>query len=219
MTTRAKKDVDKLRKGRSTSSPKQYAQEKEAACPRAARVARPPRGVPDQRQADGLRPDEDHLWADALEYQRRRSSPTTSSEEAPARSSKKTFEADIGDTEAYIEDAIQRIHDVWDLFQGMKPKGTSSTTSSLFRELKDPLRLALRLRRVLPRRHGRGVRSATCSRRSTSTPSASSLEEIIKTAKGQKQSRAVKRLKVVSAFIPLPSAQQARARWCSRPSR
>ena len=44
-------------------------------------------------------------------------------------------------------------------------------------------------------------RCATCSSRSTSTPSAQELEEQVKTAKGQKQARAVKRLKVVSAFI------------------
>ena len=41
----------------------------------------------------------------------------------------------------------------------------------------------------------------TCSSRSTWRPSASELEDQVKTAKGQKQSRAVKRLKVVSAFI------------------
>ena len=44
-------------------------------------------------------------------------------------------------------------------------------------------------------------RSATCSSRSTWTPSATILEDQIKTAKGQKQQRAVKRLKVVSAFL------------------
>ena len=44
-------------------------------------------------------------------------------------------------------------------------------------------------------------RSATCSSRSTWTPSATILEDQIKTAKGQKQQRAVKRLKVVSAFM------------------
>ena len=37
-----------------------------------------------------------------------------------------------------------------------------------------PLRLPVRLGRVLPRRYGRGVGSATCSSRSTSTPSARS---------------------------------------------
>ena len=44
-------------------------------------------------------------------------------------------------------------------------------------------------------------RSATCSSRSTWTPRRAELEEQIKTAKGQKQQRAVKRLKVVSAFL------------------
>ena len=44
-------------------------------------------------------------------------------------------------------------------------------------------------------------RSATCSSRSTSRPSAIELLDQVRNAKGQKQARAVKRLKVVSAFI------------------
>ena len=44
-------------------------------------------------------------------------------------------------------------------------------------------------------------RCATCSSRSTSTPSARSSRTRSRTAKGQKQARAVKRLKVVSAFL------------------
>ena len=44
-------------------------------------------------------------------------------------------------------------------------------------------------------------RSATCSSRSTWRPSAIELEDQVRTAKGQKQQRAVKRLKVVSAFL------------------
>ena len=63
------------------------------------------------------------------------------------------------------------------------------------------LRLPLRLRRVLPRRHGRrgDPRPAPAGR--PRGRSGSSCEDQVKTGKGQKQARAVKRLKVVSAFI------------------
>ena len=63
-----------------------------------------------------------------------------------------------------------------------------------------PLRLALRLRRLLPRRHGRGGDPRPAPRPRPRRGGAS-LRETIKTSKGQKQQRAIKRLKVVSAFI------------------
>ena len=63
------------------------------------------------------------------------------------------------------------------------------------------LRLPVRLGRVLPRRHGRrgGARPARAGR--PRRREAIELEEQVRTAKGQKQQRAVKRLKVVSAFL------------------
>ena len=63
-----------------------------------------------------------------------------------------------------------------------------------------PVRLAVRLRRVLPRRHGcrGGPRPAPAGR---PRDRVEDLQEQVKTAKGQKQARAVKRLKVVSAFL------------------
>ena len=42
----------------------------------------------------------------------------------------------MDDTEAYIEDAAERMRQVWDLFQGMKPKDVVND-ETLFRELKD----------------------------------------------------------------------------------
>ena len=35
---------------------------------------------------------------------------------------RKSFQADIDDTEAYIEDAAERMRQVWELFKTMKPK-------------------------------------------------------------------------------------------------
>ena len=64
-----------------------------------------------------------------------------------------------------------------------------------------PLRLAVRLRRLLPAAAWARRRSATCCATSTSNAEADSLRETIRTSKGQKQQRAIKRLKVVNAFI------------------
>src|SRR5205807_186606 len=49
---------------------------------------------------------------------------------------RKTFDSDIADTEAYIEDAMQRMRDVWELFQAMGPKQVVNDETT-FRELKD----------------------------------------------------------------------------------
>ncbi len=46
------------------------------------------------------------------------------------------MQADIDDTEAYMEDAAERIRQVWDLFKSMKPKDVVND-ETLFRELKD----------------------------------------------------------------------------------
>ena len=102
--------------------------------PRAARVARPPRRVPLDRASRTASP------------RRTTSGPTAStsnvkklSEEEREKMEKdlrKTFESDITDTEAYIEDAAERIRQVWDLFREMKPKDIVPD-ETVFRELKD----------------------------------------------------------------------------------
>src|SRR5206468_1832338 len=48
----------------------------------------------------------------------------------------KVFDSDISDTEAYIEDAAERMRQVWDLFQEMQPKQVIAD-ETVFRELKD----------------------------------------------------------------------------------
>ena len=113
---------------------------------------------------------------------------------------RKTFEADIADTEAYIEDAAERLRQVWELFQTMEPKQIEHD-ETLFRELKERFGSSVRLRRVLPRRHGRrgDPRPAPAGR--PRGRARSSCADQVQNAKGQKQARAVKRLKVVSAFI------------------
>src|ERR671918_728581 len=91
--------------------------------------------------------DDDILWADTLDVNLKKLA--DDEREKMEKDIRKQFDADISDTEAYIEDASER-----DLLQQVDLDAERDE-----------------------------------------------LEEQVKTAKGQKQSRAVKRLKVVSAFI------------------
>ena len=131
---------------------------------RAQGVARAPRGVPRERQADRdfsrRRPP---VGRDARR-QRRQALRRGAREAAQGRCAR-AFEADIDDTEAYIEDAAERMRQVWELFKDDEAEGRRQRRDALPRA-QGPLRLAVRLRRVLPRRHGRrgGARPARAGR-------------------------------------------------------
>ncbi len=78
--------------------------------------------------------DEDHLWAETLDVNVAKLS---DDERAKLlKDLRKSFQADIDDTEAYIEDAAERMRQVWDLFKTMKPKDVVNDETT-FRELKD----------------------------------------------------------------------------------
>ena len=112
---------------------------------------------------------------------------------------RKQFDADISDTEAYIEDAAERMRQVWELFQTMEPKQVVAD-ETLFRELKDRFGSPFGFGEYF--RGGMGAESVRDLLQQVDLDSErEELEDQVKTAKGQKQSRAVKRLKVVSAFI------------------
>ena len=64
--------------------------------------------------------DEDHLWADSLDVNLAKIS--DEEREKLVKELRKTFDADIADTEAYIEDAAERMRSVWELFKTMEPK-------------------------------------------------------------------------------------------------
>src|SRR4051812_5719737 len=141
--------------------------------------------------------DDDHLWADALEINVKKLN-----EDDRAKLEKdlrKQFEGDISDTEAYIEDAAERMRNVWELFQTMEPKQVIAD-ETLFRELKDRFGSPFGFGEYF-----RGNMGAEAVRdllqQVDLDAEREELEDQVKTAKGQKQSRAVKRLKVVSAFI------------------
>jgi len=141
--------------------------------------------------------DEDHLWADSLDVNLQKIS--DEERERITKELNKSFEADITDTEAYIEDAVDRMNRVWELFKEMKAKDIEHDEAT-FRELKE--------RFGSPYGFGeyfRGGMGAEAVRDLLSQvdlqAERAELEDQVKTGKGQKQARAVKRLKVVSAFI------------------
>jgi len=144
--------------------------------------------------------DEDHLWADALGLTATQLKKLSDDDKAKhIKDLNKAFDAEIGDTEAYIDEAIERLERVWKTFQTMKPKDVINDETD-FRELKDRFGSPFGWGEYF--RGGMGAEAvrdlleqvdleATCAE----------LEDQINTTKGQKQARAVKRLKVASAFL------------------
>src|SRR5919112_3800991 len=78
--------------------------------------------------------DDDHLWADTLDINVKKLNDDDRAK--MEKELKKSFESDISDTEAYIEDAAERMRQVWEIFQEMKPKDVIPD-ETVFRELKD----------------------------------------------------------------------------------
>src|SRR5947199_167602 len=78
--------------------------------------------------------DEDHMWVESLGVNIAKSSEEEL--DKVRKELRKSFQADIDDTEAYIEDAAERLRQVWELFKTMQPKDIVNDEST-FRELKD----------------------------------------------------------------------------------
>jgi DNA-directed RNA polymerase subunit beta' len=141
--------------------------------------------------------DEDHLWADSLDINLSKIS--DEEREKQVKELTKAFEADITDTEAYIEDAAERMRQVWELFKTMEPKQIEHDEST-FRELKERFGSPYGFGEYF--RGGMGAEAIRDLLQQVDLESERiELEDQVKTGKGQKQARAVKRLKVVSAFI------------------
>src|SRR5688500_8852946 len=141
--------------------------------------------------------DDDHLWADSLEVNLKKLNDDDRAK--MEKELRKTFDSDISDTEAYIEDAAERMRQVWEIFQEMKPKDVIPD-ETVFRELKDRFGSPYGFGEYF--RGGMGAESVRDLLQQVDLDAErEELEDQVKTAKGQKQSRAVKRLKVVSAFI------------------
>ena len=144
--------------------------------------------------------DEDHMWRDSLEADGVKVDKLSDEErEKMLKELRKSFQADIDDTEVYIEDAAERMRQVWDLFQTMKPKDVVNDETT-FRELKDRFASPFGFGEYF--RGGMGAEAVRDLLQQVDLEAESEeLQDQVKTAKGQKQARAVKRLKVVSAFI------------------
>jgi DNA-directed RNA polymerase subunit beta' len=141
--------------------------------------------------------DEDHLWADGLDVNVAKLS--DEDREKLVKELNKTFEADIADTEAYIEDAAERMRNVWEIFKAMEPKQIEHDETT-FRELKERFGSPYGFGEYF--RGGMGAEAIRDLLQQVDLEAErTDLGEQVKTAKGQKQARAVKRLKVVSAFI------------------
>jgi DNA-directed RNA polymerase subunit beta' len=141
--------------------------------------------------------DEDHLWADSLDLNLQKIS--DEEREKLVKELRKTFDADIADTEAYIEDAAERMRSVWELFKTMEPKQIEHDETT-FRELKERFGSPYGFGEYF--RGGMGAEAVRDLLQQVDLQAErKELEEQVKTGKGQKQARAVKRLKVVSAFI------------------
>ena len=141
--------------------------------------------------------DEDELWADAIGVNPKKLE--DSERTKLVKDTRKSLEAEISDTEAYLDDASERMEEVWKTFQEMKVRDVIND-EAVFRELKDRFGSAFGWGEYF--RGGMGAEwvrdlleqvdlEAECKE----------LEETINTSKGQKQARAVKRLKVASAFL------------------
>jgi DNA-directed RNA polymerase subunit beta' len=141
--------------------------------------------------------DEDHLWAETLDVNVAKLS--DEEREKMLKELRKSFGADIDDTETYIEDAAERMRQVWDLFKGMKSKDVVNDETT-FRELRDRFGSPYGFGEYF--RGGMGAEAVRDLLQQVNLETeAEDLQDQVKTAKGQKQARAVKRLKVVSAFL------------------
>ena len=143
--------------------------------------------------------DEDHIWADSLKLTAAQLRKLKDDERAKMQKElRKTFDAEISDTEAYIDEAIDRMDEVWKIFTEMKPKDVVNDETT-FRELKDRFGSPFGWGEYF--RGGMGAEAVRDLLEQIDLDAETEeMEQTINTSKGQKQARAVKRLKVASAF-------------------
>ncbi|MBM3666638.1 MAG: DNA-directed RNA polymerase subunit beta' [Actinobacteria bacterium] len=145
--------------------------------------------------SDGFNED-DELWADAVTNVKRMKA---EDREKTAKELRKTFDTEISDTEVYLEEAAERMREVWKIFMEMKPKDVINDETT-FRELKDHFGSPFGWGEYF--KGGMGAESVRELLEAVDLEAeAELLEETINTSKGQKQARSVKRLKVVDAFL------------------
>ncbi len=140
--------------------------------------------------------DEDFLWVEAIDVNVKKLK--KDEREKLEKELNKMIAAEVADTEAYMEDSSERLRQAWETFQEMKPKDVI-IDESVFRELKDRFGSSFGLGEYF--RGGMGAASVRDLLEQVDLDAgAEELEQTIKTSKGQKQNRAVKRLRVMEAF-------------------
>ncbi len=140
---------------------------------------------------------EDELWAENLGFANPKKLDDAERTKA-LKEVKKALDSEIADTEAYIDDAIERMEQVWEIFQTMKVKDVIND-EAVFRELKERFGSPFGWGEYF--RGGMGAESIRDLLEQVNLEAEiEELEQTINTSKGQKQARAVKRLKVASAF-------------------
>ena len=150
----------------------------------------------DEGTKDGF-DEEDELWADGLGVNPKKLD--ESERNKLIKETRKALEGEISDTEAYLEDATERMEEVWKTFQEMKVKDVIND-EAVFRDLKDRFGSTFGWGEYF--RGGMGAESVRDLLDQVNLEAeCEELEQTINSSKGQKQARAVKRLKVASAFL------------------
>lgn len=141
--------------------------------------------------------DDDFLWAELLDVNV--SKLADEDREKLLKDLRKSLELEIDDTIAYTEDASERLRAAWEFFQTMEPKQIEHD-EALFRELRERFGSPYGFGEYF--RGGMGAESIRDLLQQVDLEAErEELEDLVKNGKGQKQQRAVKRLKVVSAFL------------------
>jgi DNA-directed RNA polymerase subunit beta' len=141
--------------------------------------------------------EEDELWAEGLGINPKKLD--DSERNKLIKDTRKALEAEIADTQAYLDDAAERMEEVWKTFQEMKVKDVIND-EAVFRDLKDRFGSPFGWGEYF--RGGMGAEAVRDLLEQVDLEAeCEELEQTINTSKGQKQARAVKRLKVASSFL------------------
>jgi DNA-directed RNA polymerase subunit beta' len=144
--------------------------------------------------------DDDHLWAEGVGYTAAQLRKLKDEDKGKMiKELTKDFEAEISDNETFIDEAIDRLERIWEQFQKLEPKQVINDETD-FRELQDRFGSPFGWGEYF--RGGMGAEAIRDLLEQIDLEAlCAELEDQINTSKGQKQARAVKRLKVASAFL------------------
>jgi DNA-directed RNA polymerase subunit beta' len=140
--------------------------------------------------------EEDEIWAEGVGSVRKLNKDDRAKLVKEVR---KELESEIADTDSYLEDAAERMREVWKTFTEIKVKDVISD-EAVFRELKDRFGSQFGWGEYF--RGGMGAEAVRDLLEQVDLEAECiELEEMVGTSKGQKQARAIKRLRVASAFL------------------